>query len=386
MPDGEGMDRRRFLFRMARAGVGAMVLPGIPGWARAGEIEETSRSWRAMGTLIEVRVPDLPRAEAVEAIRRVRRRVEELEAAMTLYRPESPLVAINARPEGRWMEAPVELVDAVAGAALASAATGGAYDPTVAPAMRAWGLYDLEGREADPRVLAVWRSRPGPSAIEVGTADRRLRRLDARMELDLGGIGKGIAVDESLALLRRAGSRAALANLGGEIGVLGAPQDRPRGWPVGIAHPRRPGEICAEFELRSGHVATSGDSERWVETPSGRKHHILDPRTGVPASGAVSLTVWAPTGREADVASTALFVEISRGRSLPETVPCHVVRERDGRLFSEGTLRGSAGRETETTLGDPAGHPARNQSASTACGWGRPKGSSGPRASGNPSG
>jgi thiamine biosynthesis lipoprotein len=294
-----------------------------------------------MGTLIEVRVPDLPPAEAVEAIRCVRRRVEELEAAMTLYRLRSPLVALNSRPVGSWMEAPVELVDAVLAAIRANAATGGAYDPTVTPAVRAWGLYDLEGRQADPRVLAEWRSRPDLSAIEVSRAERRLRRLDPRMELDLGGIGKGIAVDESLAALRRKGSRAALVNLGGQIGVLGPPPDRPRGWPVGIAHPRRPGEICTEFDLRSGHVATSGDFERWVETPLGRKHHILDPATGESAAGVASLTVWAPTGGEADVSSTARFVQIARGAPSPATVPCYLIREREGSLFAEGTLRGA---------------------------------------------
>jgi thiamine biosynthesis lipoprotein ApbE len=114
------MDRRRFLLQMARLGVGAMVLPGVPGWARAGDWEETARAWRAMGTLIEVRVPDLPPAEAVEAIRCVRRRVEELEAAMTLYRPQRPLVAFNTRRVGSWMEAPMELVEAVAAAVRAA--------------------------------------------------------------------------------------------------------------------------------------------------------------------------------------------------------------------------------------------------------------------------
>ena len=90
MTPATSLSRRRFLLRMAQAGIAAMVLPMIPRWARAGPFAETSRAWRAMGTLIEVRVPDLPADEAVAAIRAVRARVEELEAAMTVFRSESP--------------------------------------------------------------------------------------------------------------------------------------------------------------------------------------------------------------------------------------------------------------------------------------------------------
>ena len=305
--------RRRFLKGMVEAGVAAVVLPMIPRWARAASYPETARAWRSMGTLIEVRVPDLPAADAIEAIRRVRARVEELEAAMTLFRPESPLVALNASPEGMWLDVPSDLTAAIDAGLSACRATEGAFDPSVAPALKAWGLYDLEGSDASADFLRQWRSRPGIDAVQIDAANARLRRLDSRVELDLGGIGKGIAVDAALAILREAGSRAALVNLGGEIGVLAAPESSPEGWPVGIAHPRKPGECCAEFSLRSGHIATSGDYERWVETPSGRKHHILDPKTAEPVSGVASITVWRPSGTEADVASTASFVSAGRG-------------------------------------------------------------------------
>jgi thiamine biosynthesis lipoprotein len=182
--------------------------------------------------------------------------------------------------------------------------------------MKAWGLYTGQGQEAGREFLRAWRSRPGVNGVEVDVANRRLRRWDRRIEVDLGGIGKGIAVDEALAVLRAAGSRAALVNLGGSIGVLGAPGENPGGWPVGIADPARPGELCAELPLASGHVATSGNYERWVETPAGRRHHILDPLTGEPGPGIASLTVRSATGVEADVLSTARFIDASRGRDL----------------------------------------------------------------------
>jgi FAD:protein FMN transferase len=329
------LDRRRFLLRMVQAGVALVVLPSLPRWVRAARFSETARAWRAMGTLIEVRIPDLPAGDAIAAIGRVRARVEELEAAMTVFRPESPLVALNAAPEGEWMDGPPDLALAMRAAVDAVGTTSGAYDPSVAPAMKAWGLYDLSGEEATPAFLRSWRSRPGSDAVEIDLANSRLRRLDPRVELDLGGIGKGIAVDAALTILRQAGSRSALVNLGGEIGVLGAPEDAPEGWPVGIAHPRRPGDTCTEFPLRSGHVATSGDYERWVDAPSGRKHHILDPNTALSAPGVASVTVWRASGCVADIASTASFVLASRGERI--SGPALVIREKKGELLTEGS-------------------------------------------------
>jgi thiamine biosynthesis lipoprotein len=337
-------DRRRFLGWLVRSGVAAFVLPGWaaralgeaagftpgPGEGPVDPYPETARAWRAMGTLREVRVPDLPPASAREAIASVRARVESLEDAMTLFRPGSPLVALNRSRPGAWLPLPPDLADALATAGEAARRTAGAFDPTVAPAMRAWGLYELRGREPKPQFLRAWRRRPGMDAVEVDAANRRARRLDPRPGLDLGGVGKGIAVDAALDILARAGSRAALVNLGGSIGVLGPPPHAPEGWPVGIAHPRRPGEIWTRFPLSAGHLATSGDYERWVRTPAGRVHHLLDPATALPAPGVASLTAWAESGMNADLASTALFVETGRG--LVPDGSFLALLERDGEL------------------------------------------------------
>jgi thiamine biosynthesis lipoprotein len=159
------------------------------------------------------------------------------------------------------------------------------------------------------------------------------------VELDLGGIGKGIAVDAALETLEQAGSRTALVNLGGSIGVLGPPPGEPRGWPIGLAHPRRPGAVVHRFRLASGHVATSGDSERRRETPEGVVHHLLDPRSGEPVRGPVSVTVWRPTGIAADIASTERFLGVAAGRVSPE--PAVVMRMRGPAVEIEATGRGA---------------------------------------------
>lgn len=299
---------------------------------------ETERAWRAMGTLVEVRVPDLPAMEAIEAIRGVRRRIEQLEAAMTIFREESPLVAFNRGPSGRWVDAPGDLTRAVAAAIDGANSWSGAFNPTIAPMMRAWGLYDLRGCVPSARLRRDWRSRPDWRAIEVDLPNRRLRRRDERVEVDLGGIGKGIAVDEALAVLTTAGSRSALVNLGGSIGVLGAPPGRPEGWPVAIAHPRQPGRIWGEFSLPRGHIATSGDYERYVNTAEGLKHHILDPTSGEPADGPASVSVWSATGMDADVASTGVLIVLARNPAATPDITYLALGPQGGILQRSGRV------------------------------------------------
>jgi thiamine biosynthesis lipoprotein len=292
----------------------------------------TARAWRAMGTLMEVRIPDLPRAEGIEAVRRIRSRVEELESAMTLYRTESPLVAFNEHPADSWMPAPRALTDAVSLSLQGYQQSRGAFDPTVAPAMRAWGLYDRKETGSRSEVLRTWRHRPSAEAVEVDTENRRLRRGDSRIQLDLGGIGKGIAADAALEILRAAGSKGALLNLGGSIAVLGPPPGRPEGWPVGIVHPRESGSVWSTHALHHGHLATSGDYERTVRTADGLKHHLLDPASGEPTRDIASVTVWGASGVEADVLSTARFVSLARGESLPLDQTVLALLERGGSL------------------------------------------------------
>jgi thiamine biosynthesis lipoprotein len=241
---------------------------------------------------------------------------------MTLYRDESPLVAFNRGPGAIWFEAPPELIGGARAALDGAARSGGVFDPTVAGILRDWGLHELRGRDPDPSARRSWSARPDWRAVELDAANRRMRRLDPRAELDLGGVGKGIAVDAALEELASAGSRSALVNLGGSIGVLGPPPGSPEGWPVALVHPRRPGEFWSRFRLAGGHLATSGDYERWVVTPRGhRKHHLLDPATGEPTEGVAAVTAWAGSGTEADLASTALMVRLGRedARRAPGT-------------------------------------------------------------------
>lgn len=173
--------------------------------------------------------------------------------------------------------------------------TVGAFDARIGAVTKAW-RFDTP----DPR-------RPSPLEIE--------RALRAPAIWDFGGIGKGIAAARAADMLRSAGARSGLVNLGGNIQTFGVPPDGAK-WRIGVVHPRQPGDAIAFLAVPTGRgVATSGDYERFTLDDHGRRlHHILDPRTGLPAdrseSGArlVSVTIVATDAEVADAWSTAAFV------------------------------------------------------------------------------
>lgn len=265
-------------------------------------------TFRAMGTLcaIAVTAGAGERTLARKALIAGRREVAACESALSRFDSESDLSRLN-RAGGEWVIADLRLIEALAAASSARGETDGLYDPTILPVLAAAG-YDrsfelLDGREA--ATVADWR---GAGAIDVDPDAGRVR-IDAGAEVDLGGIGKGFAATRALAAVRAAWPEAhgALADLGGDIEVWGAPPEGGR-WRVDIADPRAAGALAGTLELSSGGVATSGrDTRRFG--PGGSLHHLIDPRTAAPAAdGPLAVTVVAPSATDAEAHATALAI------------------------------------------------------------------------------
>ena len=129
---------------------------------------------------------------------------------------------------------------------------------------------------------------------------------DSETRLDLGGVAKGYAVDRMIATLKAGGILAGLVNAGGDIAMFGKkPGDKD--WVIGLRHPRMNRTLTVETVSYTA-VATSGDYERFFMENGVRYHHILDPSTGYPARGCVSVTTWAASSMVADILSTTIFV------------------------------------------------------------------------------
>jgi len=124
--------------------------------------------------------------------------------------------------------------------------------------------------------------------------------------LDLGAYAKGYAVDVAIEALRKRGIHNAIVNAGGNLRLIGSKGKRP--WRIGVRDPRGAGVIASLEAGNDEAVITSGDYERYFDYQGQRYHHIIDPRSGYPARGAIATTIIARDGLSADVASTALLI------------------------------------------------------------------------------
>jgi thiamine biosynthesis lipoprotein len=140
------------------------------------------------------------------------------------------------------------------------------------------------------------------------------------MEIDLSAIAAGYAVDRAMQVLKDDGIRNALVNGGGEIYAIGFPSGR-NAWRIGIRHPRKATELLGVIELNDETIATSGDYESFFESGGRRYSHIINPKTGWPVEGIMSVTILAKTTTEADALATALFpLGAEKGMKLIESL------------------------------------------------------------------
>jgi len=221
--------------------------------------------------------------------------------------------------------------------------SAGAFDPGVGLLVELWGFHDATIEAHDPpgasMVASALRTIVPVTALTI-SGTRIERTVSGRVLLDLGGIAKGAAVDRVVAELEQAGITPALVNAGGDLRVVGERPDRP--WRIGIQSPRGAG-LLGTIELHAGEAAfSSGDYERWYDDNGERRHHIIDPRTGYPATDTQAITVIADEGVLADAAATALFVAAPgewRAMARALGVPAVLRVDADGRVDMTDEMR-----------------------------------------------
>jgi thiamine biosynthesis lipoprotein len=254
----------------------------------------------AMGSQVHIAAFDAP----TDVLSHGRAAIGVLERYWSRFRPDSEVSRINAAG-GRPVTVSTTTATLIALAVRGWATTDGAYDPTVLDAVIGAG-YDRSFEliaTADPGPAAVAGPAPGCAGIAVDV-DSGLVRLPAGVHIDPGGIGKGLAADLVATALVADGAGGALVNVGGDVRVAGAAP--PGGWRIDID---LPAVTDTQLTLRSGGVATSGTHRRrWVRDGSPR-HHLIDPRSGVPATSPfVAATVVAGTAWHAEVLTKAVLL------------------------------------------------------------------------------
>ena len=234
--------------------------------------------------------------------------VDRIDRLMSHYKADSPLSRINREAARRPVTVEPELFDFIAEALRYNRDSQGAFDITVGPLMKAWGFFRGEGRIPSDVELTAARRHVGPKHVVLNREERTIRFDEDGVELDLGGIAKGYAVDRVVRLLRERHVAAALISAGGStIYGLGAPAGRDA-WDVSLQDPIDPRKAARVVQLKDRALSVAGSSEKSFESGGVRYSHIMDPRTGRPVQGVLSVAVLADTGTAGDALDDALFV------------------------------------------------------------------------------
>ena len=335
--------------------LGVLLAALLPRVACAEWLERTEA---IMGTRVYVQLWSTDAAQgnaAIEAVMDDMRRIDDL---MSHYKPESQLSQINARANREPVPVDKELFDLIKLSTYYSQITQGAFDITYASVGYLYNypehVHPTEAQIQDALPAVNWRN------LQLDEAHHTVRFEHAGMRIDLGGIGKGYAVDRGIDILKARGFEHAVVTAGGDTRILGDHMGRP--WLVAIRHPDNPQKVVTRIPLSDSAMSTSGDYERYFDEDGVRYHHIIDPHTGHSASKVRSATIIAPTATQTDGMSKTAFVlgaekALEIINSMPEYDAVFVTPEGHV-LYSDGLRPPTPRPEPGAATGkSPAGSP-----------------------------
>ena len=290
-------------------------------------VQQAQEQFFTMDTVMSVTVYGKGAEETASAARQV---VETLNGVLSRTDGNSLISQLNAHAgDGTAVELDGDTLELLTFAQRMARLLPGDFDITIAPVMDAWGFTGEERHVPEEETLAQALDLVDSEKLLLDEAAGTARLEEAGMAVDLGSIAKGYAAARAEEVLREAGITSALLDLGRNITLIGSKPDG-TSWRVGIADPQDDSQSLCVLSLEDQTASTSGGYERWFEEDGVRYHHIIDPKTGYPASsGLLSVTVISPDHLLADALSTALFVagpetamELWRSRTDFELVLC----------------------------------------------------------------
>ena len=273
------------------------------------EAQRIERSTDAMGTTFSIVAYGTDKLSVNQAIDAAFEEAHRLDALLSNYRPASEWSRINLEAAAHPVAVSPELFRLLSDCTKYSRASDGTFDLTVGPLMRAWGFFGGERRVPSPGKIRDALELVGYRHVQLNARKRTVRFDRSGVEIDPGGVGKGYAVDRMVKVLQARGIHNALvAASGSSIYGLGTPPDEPRGWSINIADPWDHRKNVAQVFLRNLSLSTSGSYEKSFLAGGHRYSHIMDPRSGSPAKGAVQVTVIAPRAVDSEVWAKPYFI------------------------------------------------------------------------------
>lgn len=276
----------------------------------AADLLRLEQSLDAMGSVYTIVAYGEDRGVLLAAVDQAFDEVRRIDRMLSNYRTDSELSRLN-REAGRASGAvPVgeEFFRLLEACQRYHRASEGAFDISVGPLMKIWGFYKGSGRLPHRAEIRGVLAKTGFDKVTLNGQDRTVRFARNGMELDPGGIGKGYAVDRMAAILKAAKVASALISAGNSsIYALGAPPNE-NGWKISIRHPRDLSRQVEETVLKDMSLSTSGTSEKFFRAEGRIYSHIMDPRTGYPAQGMLSVSVVAPSALDSEAWTKPVFI------------------------------------------------------------------------------
>jgi FAD:protein FMN transferase len=233
--------------------------------------------------------------------------VKRIENEISDWIPTTPISEVSRNAGIKPVKVPVEVFELVERAKKVSEITSGAFDISYASMDKIWKFDGSMKEMPTPEAIKKSVEKIGYKNIILDKKEHTIFLKVGGMKLGLGGIGQGYIADKIQALLISKGCNSGLVNVSGDIFAWGRQPDGKQ-WTVGIVNPLNKNKVFATFPLENSAVETSGSYEKFVIFGGKRYSHIIDPRTGYPAMGVVSVSVFAKQTEIADALATGIFV------------------------------------------------------------------------------
>lgn len=264
------------------------------------------------GTIVDISLWGVEEPQGQQLVRQLAGDFEYMHHAWHPWQPGTLGRVNGLLPSGHAFAAGPSILPLIQRASELSQQSGGLFNPAIGELIALWGFASDAPPAGPPPSAEAIRMlvEKQPSMQDIHLDGIKLRSSNPAVRLNFGAFAKGYAVDRAIERLRESGVENAIINAGGDLRAIGRHGDRP--WRIGIRHPRQPGILASVEVAGDESVFTSGDYERYFDWQGRRYDHIIDPRSGYPAEGLSSVTVFAQQADLADAAATALAVAGAR--------------------------------------------------------------------------
>lgn len=294
-----------------------------------------------MGSRFDITVVADNEAEGNHYIDLAVAEISRIEKIISSWDENSQTAKINRNSGIRPVVVDPELFQLIERALAISKLTDGAFDISYASMDKIWKFDGSMTEMPSPEAIKASVAKVGFQHIILNKADHSVYLDQKGMKIGFGAIGKGYAADKAKALLMSKGVKAGIINASGDMNTWGT-QPSGKDWEVGIVNPLNKNKVFAVLPLHQGAVVTSGDYEKYVRFNGVRYTHIINPKTGYPATGIISATVFAPKAELADALATSIFVMgidvgLNRINQLPN-IECILIDEK-GNIYSSDHIK-----------------------------------------------